>query len=216
MNGYTADIKLLSTTGDTVYDAKDHDGWTPLLRAAANGHDKFVQQFVNTNAVDVNVQDPVYLQSPLSWATERGHEAVVRRLLAHSDVDSDLEDVNGQTPLSWAEEKGHCRIVLELLNYSNLDSRDKGCRTPLFWAAEKCHAEIVQLLLDYGKVTIDAQDYVGQTPMWWAARNGHLYVVRLLLDKWADIIVQTHHQWSLKEIKIIVAPHCLRPTAKGI
>lgn len=41
----------------------------------------------------------LYLQSPLSWATERGQEAIVRRPLARSDSNPDLEDVNGKTLL---------------------------------------------------------------------------------------------------------------------
>ena len=42
---------------------------------------------------------PLYLQSPLSWATERGQEAIVRRPLARSDSNTNLEDVNDQAPL---------------------------------------------------------------------------------------------------------------------
>lgn len=56
MKGYTVDIELRLRTCEAAYDAKDQKGWT-LLRAAANGQDDFEQQFLNINAVDVNVQD---------------------------------------------------------------------------------------------------------------------------------------------------------------
>ncbi|KAH7007415.1 hypothetical protein EDB80DRAFT_576984, partial [Ilyonectria destructans] len=44
---------------------------------------------------------------PLSWATNRGHEAVVRLLLATGKVDINAEDKDDRNALPWAADRGH-------------------------------------------------------------------------------------------------------------
>ncbi|KAI9781186.1 MAG: hypothetical protein M1839_006294 [Geoglossum umbratile] len=124
-----------------------------------------------------------YRRTPLSWAAEKGHEAVVKLLLATEKVDLDSKDSYGQTPLSWAAEKGHETVVKLLLATEkvDLDSKDSCRRTPLLWAAENGHETVVKLLLATEKVDLDSKDSNGQTPLLWAAGNGHEAVVKLLL-----------------------------------
>ena len=51
-------------------------------------------------------------QTPLSWAANRGHEAVVRLLVERDDVAADSGDnLHGRTPLSWAATGGHEAVV---------------------------------------------------------------------------------------------------------
>jgi ankyrin repeat protein len=54
---------------------------------------------------------------PLSWAAQRGHEAVVKLLLATGEVDVESKDNDGRTPLSWAAQRGH-EAVVKLLQLS--------------------------------------------------------------------------------------------------
>ena len=61
--------------------------------------------------VDPDSKDTKYGQTPLSWAAENGHEAVVKLLLARDGVDPESKDNSGRTPLSWAAEKGHEAVV---------------------------------------------------------------------------------------------------------
>ena len=50
-------------------------------------------------------------QTPLSWAAEKGHETVVKLLLAKDCVDQDSKDKDGRTPLSWAASYGYGAVV---------------------------------------------------------------------------------------------------------
>ncbi|KAH0563399.1 hypothetical protein GP486_002033 [Trichoglossum hirsutum] len=127
-----------------------------------------------------------YGQTPLSWAAERGHEAVVKLLLATEKVDVDSKDTEyGRTPLSWAAERGHEAVVKLLLATEKVDVDSKDTeygRTPLSWAAERGHEAVVKLLLATEKVDVDSKDTeYGRTPLSWAAERGHEAVVKLLL-----------------------------------
>jgi Ankyrin repeats (3 copies)/Ankyrin repeats (many copies) len=124
-----------------------------------------------------------YGRTPLSWAAVRGHEAVVKLLLATEKVDLDSKDSYEQTPLSWAAMGGHEAVVKLLLATEkvDLDSRDFfSGQTPLSLAAERGHEAVVKLLLATEKADLDSKDSSGRTPLSWAAENGHQAVVKLL------------------------------------
>ena len=123
-------------------------------------------------------------RTPLSWAAERGHEAVVKLLLETDKVDVDSKDnYDGRTPLSWAAERGHEAVVKLLLETGKVDVDSKDSqygRTPLSLAAMRGHEAVVKLLLETGKVDVDSKDNYGQTPLSLAAMRGHETVVKLL------------------------------------
>jgi Ankyrin repeats (3 copies)/Ankyrin repeat len=78
-------------------------------------------------------------RTPLSYAAERGHKAVVKVLVARDDVAADSKDNEyGQTPLSWAAENGHEGVVKLLVERDDVeaDSKAQNGRTPLSWAVE--------------------------------------------------------------------------------
>jgi ankyrin repeat protein len=72
-------------------------------------------------------------RTPLSWAAERGHEAVVRLLVERDDVEADSKDQFGRTPLLWAVENGHEAVVRLLAERDDVetDSKDKLLRALL-------------------------------------------------------------------------------------
>ena len=83
-------VKLLVERDDIEADSKDSYGWTPLSRAAQQGHETVVKLLVERDDVEADSKDFTG-QTPLSEAAEHGHEAVVQQLLekwADLDVNS--------------------------------------------------------------------------------------------------------------------------------
>ncbi|EHK20561.1 uncharacterized protein TRIVIDRAFT_112704, partial [Trichoderma virens Gv29-8] len=82
-----------------------------LHLAAYFGIEKAVQVPLNLHGWD---PEDSYNRTPLSWASENGHEAIVR-LLLDKGANPKAADHLGLTPLSWAIQGGHEAIV-RLLN----------------------------------------------------------------------------------------------------
>ncbi|KAK4993505.1 hypothetical protein LTR50_000435 [Elasticomyces elasticus] len=122
-------------------------------------------------------------RTPLSYAAERGYEAIVRVLLETGEVDANSKDKEGLTPLSYAAIKGDEAVVRILLETGEVDadSKDNYGRTPLSYAAEEGHEAVVRLLLEIGEVDADLKDNYGKTPLSYAADKQHEAVVRILL-----------------------------------
>ena len=105
-----------------------------------------VQQLLGENP-DIEVKDDVSGQSPLAWAAENGHEAIVNLLLERN---AQLESRNhyGQTPLWLAARYGHF-YVDKLLAERNaiIDAEDNISRTPLSIAEFHEHNGVSAFLL---------------------------------------------------------------------
>ncbi|KAH7175991.1 hypothetical protein EDB81DRAFT_674526, partial [Dactylonectria macrodidyma] len=101
--------------------------------------------------IDINCRDH-YGWTPLLWATEQGHDTIIKLLLDTGKVDVNARDkYDGGTPLWRAAERGHETIVKLLLDTGkvDVDARDKyNGGTPLWRAADRGHETIVKLLLD--------------------------------------------------------------------
>jgi ankyrin repeat protein len=88
----------------------------------------------------------------LSWAAKKGHERVVKQLLALDKVDVECKGKHdGRTPLMWAAKKGHAGVVKQLLltGGANVESRDVYGSTSLALAIAGGHDEVVKLLEQY-------------------------------------------------------------------
>jgi ankyrin repeat protein len=122
-------------------------------------------------------------RTPLSWAAENGHEAVVKLLIGCDKVDVDSKDKSGRTPLSWAAENGE-EVVVKLLVETgkvDVDSKDNFGQTPLARAVAKGQEAVVTLMVKTGKVDVDSKDEHGRTPLARAAENGQEAVVTLMV-----------------------------------
>jgi ankyrin repeat protein len=91
-------------------------------------------------------------RTPLSWAAQKGNEAVVKLLLATNRVAVDSKNHYNSTPLSIATRMGHKDVVMFLLTKNpDLNSKDNFGRTPLWWARMAGYPYIADLLLENSK-----------------------------------------------------------------
>jgi ankyrin repeat protein len=131
--------------------------------------------------VDVKSKDRLD-RTPLSWAAERGHEAVVKLLLEKGAELETRDKTHDRTPLLWAAAFGHVAVVKLLLEKgAEIDTRDSySSQTPLSNAAQFGHLAVVKLLLERGSKVETRDKLLGQTPLSHAAEKGHDAVVKLL------------------------------------
>ncbi|KAF5579108.1 ankyrin protein [Fusarium pseudocircinatum] len=145
---------------------------TPLLSAAAT----FIgAQFYNG-------------RTPLSFAAERGHLAIVELLLTKGATvgltsTSQVESTR-LTPISYAARNGHGLVIQTLveIGQADPDSPDFKGRTPLSYAAERGMTSVVRILLLKYKADPVHMDEDGNTPLSNAAKKGHVGVIRELLE----------------------------------
>jgi ankyrin repeat protein len=91
-----------------------------------------------------------YSRTPLSYAAEYGHEAMVA-LLLEKGAELDTKDTYGWTPLSYAAGSGHEAVVKLLLEKgAELEIKDTDGWTPLSYAARNGREAVVELLLEKG------------------------------------------------------------------
>ena len=127
---------------------------------------------------------PSYRMTPLSWAANGGHEAVVKMLLERDDVKPDTADRYGETPLFKAGEEGHEGVVKMLLERGgvNLNAADDRGETILFRAASWGCEGIVKLLLEQVGVNSDIANLAGETALSRTLKHGHYAIVKLLSE----------------------------------
>ena len=126
-------------------------GWTPLMLAAANGHNqvmRMVRELIRAGA-DVNGQDK-YKQTALHKASWKGHYGVVKTL-AEAGANLNVQDEDGMTPLMRAAEVGHANVVVELIRAgADVSVASRHESTALHFAAIENNIECGVLLVEAG------------------------------------------------------------------
>ena len=138
------------------------DGRGALLDAAKSGDLAEVQRLCNETTMRGRDLDSGW--SPLTWASSKGHLAVVQYLCEQGAAEAELEQPRpsgDETPAPF-------------------------CKTsPLHWAAYKGHAHVLWTLLLNGMSPLQV-DSENNTPLHLAAAWGHLALVKTLLSVCVD------------------------------
>ena len=134
----------------------------------------------------VDVEEPIFGQTPLIYACRRGHVEAAKALLKRGASVNKIT-LKGTTAMFEAIRENKAKIVELLLTREDLDVNavlvQDYERTALMLAARQNHSNIVQLLLKHPKIKVNVQDTYGWTALSLAAHRGHLNTTKILLGK---------------------------------
>lgn len=179
-------ITELLSIKDVDINITNHDGQTPLFRAAYDGNEKAVLQLIEKGA-DVNLAD-IHGNTPLHVASEKGYVTVVQALIKANANLHQLSE-NGFSALYAAVQYNHHSDVVSLLLKSGADvNQPNGSHTVLLRSVIDGNIEMTRLLLnEKAEVNKVTEDVHGVTPLMLAAQEGHTEIVSLLLNAGADV-----------------------------
>ena len=176
------DERVGALCANTPLNAKDRDGETGLMKAAAHGHVAVVKRLLAAENVEVWEVDKQG-RTALMRAAENGQDAAVRAILgryANKDYPKDepfnLADSHGQTALMLAAAKGHVGVVRVLLDVRYADA----LRNNRFLTIERQEGPAVPTPFDTPLVDRERKDNDGKTALDLAEANKHAGVVGLL------------------------------------
>ena len=145
--------------------------------AAALGDEARVEELLRAAAASANLPEACG-KRPLSAAAERGHHAIVRRLLA-AGADPNLpEGQNCPRGFAlWAAARHGHQAIAKLLLAAGADQQLR----PLHHIAGRGDIKSAELFLEFGADLDAVDEEFRSTPLGWAARCGQGEFVRFLL-----------------------------------
>lgn len=144
------------------------------------GNQKTVETFLACGMSPDTVEEDA--GPPLNIAAAKGHEAIVRVLLAHKAAVDGVKDEIHWSPLLWAASEGHAGVVALLLEAgADINGRSpRSARTALMEASLQDRLPVVELLLSKG-ADVNAVDSTGENALSLATRRYSPAVVKALL-----------------------------------
>lgn len=158
-----------------------------IWEACKNGDLEYVKRYIDVGE-DIEAKDPAWNRTPLSWASEWGHESVVRFLVK--------KGANPWGSIGYASARGFEEIVRFLAESgANINEQSNTGMTPLAVATRHKRENIVHLLVNFG-CDINTQDVNGWSPMMNASGNGCDGIVRFLVENRADLTAMDNDGWT--------------------
>ena len=179
-------------------DARDEQGFTPLMAAAQFGHTEVCKLLLETGKANVKETTPDDF-TPLLLAAHFGHTEVCELLLDHGSDLEESEPVNQMTALHLAAINGHESLIQLLLSPKykpNLNIRTRIESTPLLLASSKGHLASVKKLLQAGADPF-LPDEDGFLPIHSAADENHDEVVSILIKQGGCCPDQVRHYTAI-------------------
>jgi len=140
-------VKALTNRPDLEINKRKNFSETALYLASLKGLPTIVNELLK-HQVDVNIQDQNGYTS-LMAAVWKGNSAIVEMLLAHPDINVDLETRQHDKVIHWAAWSGNLESVQRIVNYgADINSPGWSNKTPLEQALDKNHCNICWYLLD--------------------------------------------------------------------
>ncbi|KAK2782894.1 hypothetical protein FQN52_000534 [Onygenales sp. PD_12] len=169
-------------------DFKDDNGRAALSYAAEDGNTLIVNLILAKNA-DFECSDGDEDRTPLVWAAENGHDAVVKELL--DKYATTIENDNaGERALFAAAKGGHEGVVKLLLSmgFAFLGWPDgyQKFKEALWIAAKEGHGATVRLMLEHGQNPLPIAG-LAESTLSRAVKAGNVPALRLLLENGIDV-----------------------------
>ena len=179
-NGFTEIVDVLLTCGKYREQKKTKKFYDALMMATVKGRVDVVLKLIAVGA-DVN-RVTWNLGTPLHYAIQHGHTAVVKLLLASGANVNIADPEDGRTPLMNAALQGSPEIAnLLLAAGANINQKDHQGQTALIIAASVGNAEIAAILIRY-KADIDTKDHQGNSALMYAKSNKSAAMTESLPD----------------------------------
>ncbi|XP_046581195.1 LOW QUALITY PROTEIN: uncharacterized protein LOC124288671 [Haliotis rubra] len=189
--GHTGNIENVLDIGANI-NAKNLDGFTPLIRAAEL-RNYVVQNLLLSHGADVSKTDKVG-RTPLHIVSAHGDVESIKLLLTHG-INVNSRDKNGRTPLHYAVNKKKVEAV-DILVFCGADStiKDKMGNTPSF----TCKRPDILRLMQESTQTV------------FGMKNGYVFIEHTTLEadstyhlKKLDLTIKTPHSVGTGTVNFI-------------
>jgi len=170
--------QMLESVDYDELDARDHNGNTPLMWAAANGNLQLVELLVDQGAA-VNMQNFVG-ETALYLAAARGFDKICT-LLVENGADTRFSNIDGSTSLHVASASGFVDVVKTLVSHGGfVNCLDDEGDTPLHYAVREGRQEVVQFLVKYCGADLSIKNEDSETPFDLATELGEKMIADFL------------------------------------
>lgn len=171
---YTEDSEViyLLLTNNADINAKNNEGWTPLLAALYRNNQSEADVLLD-NGAEIQAKNDQG-QTPLHLAASYHNWDMTEMLISHkADVNS--KDNDGDTPLHWAS-KGLGECMASMARQNGLSTNDWLSTSNLL---DEQYLEVAEGLLA-NKAEVNAKNNKGETPLHLAIVDGEQNMVGLL------------------------------------